>query len=157
MTGVSARSQRRYDRVAGIKKKANYCIEPLSKDPHESAWRLRHGGFDFVDKKGLYGKAGRKYRAHQLPNSYSVDYVSGSKGRTRQINRQLQKALVKHRLQGNSCDGDAMTCTAEELEAYQPYKKLFFENRKKADKEHGERYLQLANNSRRAFWVQLQD
>ena len=147
ITGVSERTQRRYDQVAQIQKTANYCLELPSDDPQNAAWHQRHAAFDFIDKHGRYGPAGKQYRAFQLPNSYTISYQTAAKGRTRKINQQLRQDLVKHRAQGNG---------RSQIDEQRVFgRKLFFDNGRAASIQNGDSYLKTQGNIRRAFWTYL--
>ncbi|MGB1248983.1 MAG: hypothetical protein ACPG8W_00005 [Candidatus Promineifilaceae bacterium] len=157
ITSVNERTQRRYDHVAKIKKKVSYCIEVASKKSHDAAWHHRHAAFDFTDRQGKQGEAGAKYYAYQLPNSYSVNYLSAAKGRTRKINQQLREDLVENRAQGNNRDEGENVCAVERVEDRPKFTQLFFEGGKKASRAKGERYLKLTDKSRYSFWTYITD
>ena len=152
VTGINERTQRRYDRAVDVQKTANYCLGDPEGEHQEQAWHQRHATFDFVDKLGKHGQAGKRYRAFQLPNSYSVQYQAAANGRTRKINQQLRQDLVKNRAQGNG------RVQIEEkrifgLRSAQPScRKLFFDSGLEASKQ-GDSYLKTQANPHQAFWT----
>ena len=151
--GVNERTQRRYDQAVGVQKTANYCLGDPEGEQQETAWHQRHAAFDFVDKQGRHGAAGRKYRAFQLPNSYTVTYQAAANGRTRKINQQLRQDLVNNRAQGNGrvqIEGKRIFG----LRRAQPNRrKLFFDNGQAASKQQGDSYLKMHGSTKRAFWI----
>ena len=100
VTGVAERTQRLYDDFGGIERIRNFHLtQPV--DSQESAWRHRHAAFQFTDKQGRHGEAGRTYTAIRLPNSYRIDQPL-TDGRKKNCNRRLKQALAKSGTQGNS-------------------------------------------------------
>lgn len=91
LTGVPARTQRHYDRLARTRRKRNICIGGQREQAYkqESAWQHGRGSFAFVDHHGRRGKPGRAYMAWQLPNSYQSPLEATKKGRQRRHNRSL--------------------------------------------------------------------
>lgn len=91
LSGVPARSQRRYERRAGVRKQTNLAIgerdTPLT--AQERAWTQGKAAFIFTDHRGRLGKAGGRYRAWRLPNSYGRVHTTCPRGRQRKINRQI--------------------------------------------------------------------
>jgi hypothetical protein len=101
ITHVPARTQRLYERRAGVHSQANMAVgERLSqKNLQERAWRHGRATFLFVDSEGRQGPAGGRYVAWRMPNSYQGPHASCPKGRLKKINRQID--LVNSRAQGN--------------------------------------------------------
>jgi hypothetical protein len=108
ITHVPARTQRAYDRVAGVINRANIALGQFyasstkivfSNHYQERAWRHGRAVFTFVDHRGQQGPAGRRYLAWRLPNSYQGPHQQRPKGRQKKINRQID--LVTKRAQGN--------------------------------------------------------
>ena len=155
VTGVNERTQRRYDKAASVQKTANYCLGDPQGESQEQAWHQRHAAFDFVDKLGKHGKAGKKYRAFQLPNSYTVHYQAAASGRTRKINQQLRQDLVKNRAQGNSRVQVEEKRICGSLVKPAERRKLFFDNGLSASKQRGDSYLKMQNGTKRTFWIYL--
>ena len=101
-TGVPARTQRRYGRVAGLQTQANIAVGPTYKKEvlQEAAWQRGRAVFEFIDVQGQQGEPNGRYVAWHLPNSYRGPHQPAAPGRQRKINRQL-KDLVNQRAQGN--------------------------------------------------------
>ena len=97
LTGLTAESQRGYERRVGVSVSRNYVVgegtAPSSKE--ERLWQQGGGAFEFVDHQGGQGRAGNKYIAWQLPNSYTVSLAYRPKGRQKRINRMLSDLFMK--------------------------------------------------------------
>ena len=116
ITHVPQRTQRLYDRQAKVKRRGNIAVgdplpgdplpgDPISADPRSAAtfqersWHFGRAVFEFTDYTGKQGRAGNKYIAWRLPNSYEGPHQPSPKGRQEKINRQID--LVINRVQGN--------------------------------------------------------
>jgi hypothetical protein len=82
LTGASRRTQRRYERQAGIEVETNVAVGRAIKagskgEVEEQAWTYGRGWFTFEDRRGQIGPKGGRYQARQLPNSYAVGRRSG--------------------------------------------------------------------------------
>ena len=153
ITGVNERTQRRYDLVANVQKTTNYCLGNPEGERQEQAWHQRHAAFDFVDKLGKHGQVGKKYRAFQLPNSYTVYYQATAIGRTRKINKRLRQDLVRNRAQGNSRIQVEKKRVFGLQQAQPSRRKLFFNNGQLANKQQGDNYLKMHVSSNQTFWI----
>jgi hypothetical protein len=73
LSGVSQRTQQRYEAHAGVRSQANFVLgAPLTEaGEEEMAWQYGRGAFAFHDVTGQHGRPGARYQARQLPNSYS--------------------------------------------------------------------------------------
>jgi hypothetical protein len=91
LTTVSARSQRAYERRAGVRSQPNWVIGPASapQKDKELAWRQGHALFTFVDRRGSYGPAGQRYLAWQLPNSYQGPHATKGRSPQKALNEKL--------------------------------------------------------------------
>lgn len=145
--GLSADSQRRYEKVTGIKTTANYAIGKYAtkENKEDTYWQYGHAAFPLIDSKGKQGEAGACYMAWQLPNSYSAVHEITNKGNQRRINRQLTDLSMK-----------GMTGNGEWLA------KRFYENGKSASRvynrqAHTETIYWTANQNRRQkqIWYAL--
>lgn len=97
LSGVSAESQRGYERRVGIRVRANYTIGENDKSANreERLWQRGGAAFDFVDHHGKQGKPGQAYVAWQLPNNYYVNLAHRPKGRQKRINRTLTDLFMQ--------------------------------------------------------------
>jgi hypothetical protein len=97
LTGLTAESQRGYERRVGVSVSSNYVVgegtTPSSQE--ERLWQQGGGAFEFVDHQGGQGRAGKRYIAWQLPNSYTVSLAYRPKGRQKRINRMLSDLFMK--------------------------------------------------------------
>ncbi|MCB0009336.1 MAG: hypothetical protein KDE04_22885, partial [Anaerolineales bacterium] len=102
LSGVSRSGQRIYEVGASITTRINYAIgETYSKEAYrERAWEKGNAVFVLQDYRGRQGRAGQRYIAWQLPNSYVGAHPQRPKGRQRRINREL-KDLVTKGMPGN--------------------------------------------------------
>ncbi len=96
ITGVSERSQRTYDELAGVKVQTNICIGELFKerDAKDAAYEDGSAHFIFKDHQGKFGPKGQKYHARQLPNSYTSTYHAVRSSQQKKINQALKADLV---------------------------------------------------------------
>lgn len=94
LTGISERAQRQqaHEHSDLLTAKANYCLDE-STEAHSHAFDHHQNSFEFVD-------SGIVYRAHQLPNSYTAQYLCASQGRKQKINHQLTVNRVNQRACG---------------------------------------------------------
>ena len=99
VTGVCRRSQRAYERRAGIKVQHNFAVGERDSPAgaQRRAWLQGHALFKLKDHRGQHGREGDVYLAWQLPNSYSGCHRQLPKGRQRRINRELADLFKKER------------------------------------------------------------
>lgn len=97
MTGVPERTQRAYDRCAGVERQRNLAIGPryTPETAEEQGWRRGKGAFVFIDTQGQQGAPRRRYVAWHLPNSYAGPHARRSKACRKRLNRQLADLLHK--------------------------------------------------------------
>jgi hypothetical protein len=97
LSAVCSKTQLLYETRAGVKRQFNYAIGGAvsTTEIHEHAWKHGRALFNFTDKKGLLGAAGRSYSAWQLPNSYVGPHERQPKGRRNRINRELADLFQK--------------------------------------------------------------
>lgn len=102
-SGVAPRTQRRYDRLSGVERKANFACGPRldSEAAQEAAWR--RGPAAFVCRERRRGREGR-FLAWQLPNSYHGPHARMGRGRQ----KRHQKALADLLTQGTAGNGQAL-------------------------------------------------
>ena len=102
VTGVSARTQLRYEGQVGVSKRHNLAVgERLTAARlEERAWARGTAVFTFTDYLGRQGPARQQYIAWHLPNSYSGPHAPARRGRMRKINRELTD-LVNTQARGN--------------------------------------------------------
>jgi len=105
ITGVPARTQRDYDRAAGVVRQGNIAVGERyqTKNFQERAWCHGRAAFPYLDHDGRFGPAGDKYVAWRLPNNYEGPHDTGPVGRKKKINRQID--LVNTGAQGNGLSG----------------------------------------------------
>jgi len=101
ITGLSPRTQREYDRLAGVKRQQNIAVGPQKTKitAEEQYWQRGGAVFTFVDSQGKQGPKNRHYLAWRLPNSYQAPHQQRSKGRQKKINQRLN-SLVENGVQG---------------------------------------------------------
>lgn len=101
ITGVPARTQRDYDREAGVVRQGNIAVgeRHQTENFQERAWGHGRAAFPYLDHEGRFGPAGGKYVAWRLPNSYEGPHDPSPVGRKKKINRQID--LVNTGAQGN--------------------------------------------------------
>ncbi|MGD2048224.1 MAG: hypothetical protein PVH03_01955, partial [Chloroflexota bacterium] len=101
ITSVPARTQRDYDRAAGVVRQGNVAVGERHQTDNfqERAWGHGRAAFPYLDHEGRFGPAGGKYVAWRLPNSYEGPHDPGPMGRKKKINRQID--LVNIGAQGN--------------------------------------------------------
>ncbi|MBE2222366.1 MAG: hypothetical protein IAF02_12535 [Anaerolineae bacterium] len=97
LTGLTAESQRGYERRIGIHVSQNYVVGERANQSsrEERIWQQGGGTFEFVDYRGVQGKPGNGYVAWQLPNSYRVTLAHRPKGRQKRINRMLSDLFMQ--------------------------------------------------------------
>lgn len=97
VSGLSADSQRRYEKVADIQTITNYAIGKYATQENKEVTygRYGHAAFALTDQKGKQGTAGKTYMAWQLPNSYRAIHLTTHKGNQRRINSQLADLSMK--------------------------------------------------------------
>ena len=96
LTGLTAESQRGYERRVGIHVSRNYVLgQQTTTSKEERLWRQGGGVFEFIDHQGRQGKPGASYIAWQLPNSYTVSLTQRPKGRQKRINRMLSDLFMQ--------------------------------------------------------------
>lgn len=103
-TAVPERTQRHYNRIAGVVKQENIEVGVKHTDvtEEETAWSHGRASFEFVDYDGRQGQPGGVYRARRLPNGYERRHQLAANGRRRKINKQLH-GLVNHEERGSQC------------------------------------------------------
>ena len=107
LSGVSRRTQQRYEAQTGVRSQANFALgAPLTDaGDEEMAWQYGRGAFAFHDVAGRHGRPGARYQARQLPNSYSGPHRPlGRRPSRRQYGRQGRRA-VDLRRQGDAGNG----------------------------------------------------
>lgn len=105
VTGVPARTQREYEKLAGIYPQRNIGVGELytAEKEQQRAWTQGTAVFDFVDYHGQQGPVRQRYVAWHLPNSYSGCHQLCSKGRQKKINREI--ILVNQKVRGKGFQG----------------------------------------------------
>ena len=100
---VPERTQRHYEKIAGVQVKTNLAIGNRYTPENIEAHTWQRGGavFQFHDKQGRLGKRNGRYIAFQLPNQYVGPHQQAARGKLVRINRQLND-LVHEGAQGNS-------------------------------------------------------
>ena len=142
LTGIPERTQRDYERIAGVKNKGNYAnLGNPAKDPQNAI---------AIDReRGIYGKAGQTRQ--RLPNSRTIpeEIKKAKKGRTSKANRELNALLNK------PSSSNQQSC---ERLYFTDYGKLKKANRasRKANQDHNtrpdNRYLYLKTLKGVAIW-----
>jgi hypothetical protein len=96
-SGIAPRTQRRYDRLSGVSKQANYALGPKlgSKEAQEQAWQ--QGPASFAWREARKGRDDQEVRflAWQLPNSYHGPHARLGRGRQKRQNKALADLLNK--------------------------------------------------------------
>ena len=96
LSGITAESQRTYERRIGIQVECNYAVgDGSGLNQEERIWQRGTAAFEFVDHHGKQGKPGRRYIAWQLPNSYTAALDHRPKGRQKRINRTLNDLFMQ--------------------------------------------------------------
>lgn len=134
LTGVKARTQRHYDRLAAVERTANYVIEGAADGDKSQDVAHQHGAATFY-----IHERGRAYIARQIGNSYQVNtHRKATRGRTRKYNQQLKQDLVTLEAQGN--------------ERQQGLQRVYYRRAKQMSKRKGKGgYLAQAVGVRRRF------
>ena len=96
-TGIPERTQRHYDRVAGIERQTNIAIErPYSPAAFQEV-AAKHGMATFIltDWLGQHGPPNRRYIAIRLPNSYTTAAPKpAGKTAKKRLNRRIKQAAL---------------------------------------------------------------
>lgn len=111
LTGVSGRTQQRYDERVGIEKQQAIGVggSYSAENQQNLLWQGK-STFKFIDKKGQQGQTGTAYIAWHLPNQYGAVHQSAPTKQRRRLNKRLATHtsckdsthdLAKHRAQGN--------------------------------------------------------
>lgn len=97
ISSVSRRTQRTYEKKAGVRRQQNWVIGPrrTPEAVQEEAWKRGKALFTFTDEAGTYGQPGQSYLAWQLPNSYAGPHTPQARGHQKQINRKLADLFMK--------------------------------------------------------------
>lgn len=105
LSNVNPRIQRRYEKIAKVKKQTNYAIGQQANDQslQEKAWQQGHATFTLTDFNGKQGQAGKSYLAWQLPNSYAGPHAQLAKGQQKRINQELTDLFMQG-MTGNGRD-----------------------------------------------------
>jgi hypothetical protein len=129
LSSATRRTQRLYEKRAGVRQKTNYALGPChtAEKEQRAAWQLGRAYFRFHDQKGTVGKPGQAYLAWQLPNSYTGPHDIESKSHRRRINRQLTDLLTI----GITGNGEA---AADADDGYR--KKMFYQHGSTAAKDY---------------------
>ncbi len=92
---VPPRTQRLYERKAGVKKVHNFAIgsKVTTKTAQETGWQKGHALFLFTDHHGRHGAVGSTYLAWQLPNSYQGPHIQQQNGRQKRLNKAIADLL----------------------------------------------------------------
>ena len=95
ITGVGRRSQRNYEKKAGVKKQHNWALgaEYSPSEVQQRAWRHGRAVFQLKDHQGKSGPAGVAYVTWQMPNSYTGPHTPQTMNRKKRINQQLADLL----------------------------------------------------------------
>ncbi len=140
---VTPRSQRRYDRIAKVRKQTNYAVgqQANTQNLQEMAWQKGNATFTLTDFKGKQGRAGKTYLAWQLPNSYRGPHERLAKGQQKRINQELTDLFMQGMTGNGQCLG---------------LEKRFFDNGRIAakafSKAKDEIYWKGKENRRYQFW-----
>lgn len=91
IAGIPERTQRRYCRVAKVKRQPNFAVgeNATKENQQERAWLHGRSCFVFVDSKGRQGKPGGRFVAWRLPNTYGRVHDRAARGRMRKNNRKI--------------------------------------------------------------------
>ena len=95
LSSVPARTQRLYEKQAGVKKKRNFALGPRLTPTavQEQGWQRGNALFKLTDHQGQHGPAGATYLAWQLPNSYTGPHPQQSNGRQKRLNQTIADLL----------------------------------------------------------------
>ena len=91
VTGVPERTQRVYDKVAGVKSHRNLAIgDVATKENQEGgAWQRGRASFTFTDWQGKQGPVGREYVAWEMPKTFNPVHPPAPRGNQRRYNRHI--------------------------------------------------------------------
>lgn len=105
LTQVIPRTQRRYEKMAGVSAQQNFAIggSANAETVEYTAWRHGRATFRLNDKKGIQGKSGQRYVAWQLPNSYAGPHRLQPKGQQKQINQALSDLFMQGMTGNGQC------------------------------------------------------
>ncbi|MCB0154260.1 MAG: hypothetical protein KDF65_05640, partial [Anaerolineae bacterium] len=150
LSGVSRSGQRNYEAAASITTRINYAVGKIySKEAYqERAWQKGTAVFVLEDYRGRQGRAGQRYVAWQLPNSYVGAHPQRPKGRQKRINRKL-KDLVMKGMPGNVEHSGRFR--AEGQRYFAEAKKAV---RRLASEPNNERYWSSRSKESRLSWWQ---
>lgn len=97
LTEVAPRTQRRYERLAKVKRQAQFAIggQVTTVNLQTRGWEQGQATFQFKDFNGKQGTQGKIYVAWQLPNSYVGPHAQLPKGRQKRINRALTDLFMQ--------------------------------------------------------------
>ena len=97
LSSLSDRTQHTYEQRAKVQKRTNFAIgaQATAVAEQEAAWQHGSATFHLVDKQGKHGKAGATYIAWQLPNNYVGPHQRLTRGRQKQINRELADLFMQ--------------------------------------------------------------
>ena len=109
LTQVQPRTQRRYERQAGVKRQAQFAIggQATAENLQVRGWEQGQAVFQFKDFKGKQGQSGKNYVAWQLPNSYVGPHAQQPKGRQKRINRALTDLFMQGMTGNGQCSSVA--------------------------------------------------
>lgn len=124
LSGISRRTQRRYENQLGIRCQHNYVIAGRYSTEHhrEQTWQRGRAVFIFKDLYGKLGQPGIRYTAWQLPNSYTGPHECLSKGHQKRLNREIADLFMKG-ITGNDDFSEPITCSTSTND-----RRCFFEN-----------------------------
>ena len=99
LTQRSRRTQRTYEKRAGVRRQTNWALGPQATPLSEQQYAWQHGRaiFRLTDRKGKHGPAGATYLAWQLPNSYEGPHQTLPIHRQKRTNRRLADLFIKGR------------------------------------------------------------
>lgn len=99
LTKRSRRTQRTYEKRAGVRRQTNWALGPQATLLSEQQYAWQHGRaiFRLTDRKGKHGPAGATYLAWQLPNSYEGPHQTLPIHRQKRTNRRLADLFIKGR------------------------------------------------------------
>lgn len=97
ISGVGQRSQRAYEKRAGVDVQHNFAVgeTAAAKSEQARAWQQGNALFRLRDHRGYQGPQGKTYLAWQLPNTYYGCHAQRPKGRQKRINRELADLFLK--------------------------------------------------------------
>jgi len=105
--GVPESTQRRYDKIAGVKSgKDNYVVggEKTKESYQDAMYQHGHGVLTFTDHIGKMGAPGKEYLSWRIPNTFETPLQQTVKGRQKKINRAIDLVIYPERGNGNEID-----------------------------------------------------